>query len=171
MIGNCTVCSLDRERAHCATKFKTMKFNSEGLIGLFTKISTHENNPLYGIKSVTLHQSTTLNAAVAFLMSLVPVNYTSIAHYLLIIVTYLATFVKTSVHSFSTLCITYHFILQWPPYFQKCYLAKQHATVEQLLLHPLINTHTVFKKWSNQQNTFTEIAVDFVGHVCKRRIL
>ena len=100
----------------------------------------------YFIKSVTLHQSTTLNAAVAFLMSLVPINYTSIAHYLLIIITYLATFVKTSVHSFSTLYITYHFILQWPPYFQKCYLAKQHATVEQLLSHPLINTHTAFKK-------------------------
>ena len=31
-----------------ATKFKTTKFNSEGLFQLFTKISTHKNNPLYG---------------------------------------------------------------------------------------------------------------------------
>ena len=30
------------------TKFKTTKFNSEGLFQLFTKISTNENNPLYG---------------------------------------------------------------------------------------------------------------------------
>ena len=30
------------------TKFKTSKLNSGGLIELFTKISTHENNPLYG---------------------------------------------------------------------------------------------------------------------------
>ena len=35
--------------AHRATKFKTTKFNSGDLIELFTKISTHENNPLYGI--------------------------------------------------------------------------------------------------------------------------
>ena len=33
--------------AHRATKFKTTKFNSGGLI---TKIFTHENNPLYGIR-------------------------------------------------------------------------------------------------------------------------
>ena len=32
-----------------ATKFKTMKFNSGSLFQLFTKISTHGNNPLYGI--------------------------------------------------------------------------------------------------------------------------
>ena len=30
-------------------KLKIMKFNSGGLIELFTKISTHKNNPLYGI--------------------------------------------------------------------------------------------------------------------------
>ena len=32
--------------AHRATKFKTTKFNSGGHIELFTKISTHDNNPL-----------------------------------------------------------------------------------------------------------------------------
>ena len=31
-----------------ATKIKTPKFNSGGLFQLFTKISTHENNLLYG---------------------------------------------------------------------------------------------------------------------------
>ena len=31
-----------------ATKIKTTKFNSGSLFQLFTKISTHENNPLYG---------------------------------------------------------------------------------------------------------------------------
>ena len=36
--------------AHCATKFKTTKFDSGALIELFTKISTHENNPLYGMQ-------------------------------------------------------------------------------------------------------------------------
>ena len=35
--------------ARRATKFKTTKFNSGDLIELFTKISTHENNPLYGM--------------------------------------------------------------------------------------------------------------------------
>ena len=30
-------------------KFKTTKFNSGGLIELFMKIFTHENNPLYGM--------------------------------------------------------------------------------------------------------------------------
>ena len=39
---------------HRATKFKTTKFNSGGLIELFTKISTHENNPLYGISWLTV---------------------------------------------------------------------------------------------------------------------
>ena len=38
-----------RDRSHRATKFKTTKFNSGNLSQLFTKISTHENNPLYGI--------------------------------------------------------------------------------------------------------------------------
>ena len=40
----------------CATKFKTTKCNSEGLFQLFTKISTHENNPLYGISQSWLCQ-------------------------------------------------------------------------------------------------------------------
>ena len=38
-----------RDRHHRATKFKTTKFNSGNLSQLFTKIYTHENNPLYGI--------------------------------------------------------------------------------------------------------------------------
>ena len=33
-----------------ATKFKTTKINFGGLSGLSTKINTHENYPLYGIR-------------------------------------------------------------------------------------------------------------------------
>ena len=39
-----------------AFKFKTTKFNSGDLIELFTKISTHENNPLYGNYLTPHHQ-------------------------------------------------------------------------------------------------------------------
>ena len=38
--------------AYRATKFKTTKFNSGGLFQLFTKMSTHKNNSLYGILSI-----------------------------------------------------------------------------------------------------------------------
>ena len=37
-------------------KFKTTKFNSVGLIELFTKIFTHENNPLYSILHTYRHE-------------------------------------------------------------------------------------------------------------------
>ena len=42
--------------AHRATKFKTTKFNSGGLIELFTKISTHENNLLCGKTSACMRK-------------------------------------------------------------------------------------------------------------------
>ena len=35
-------------------KFKTTKFISGDLIKLFMKISTHENNPLYSIASLSI---------------------------------------------------------------------------------------------------------------------
>ena len=35
--------------SYCATKFKNHEFNSGVLFQLFTKISTHENNPLYSM--------------------------------------------------------------------------------------------------------------------------
>ena len=36
------------EKVYHTTKFKTTKFNSERLFQIFTKISTHKNNLLYG---------------------------------------------------------------------------------------------------------------------------
>ena len=44
---------------HIATKFKTTKINSGGLIKLFTKISTHENNMLYCSKESMFNQIAT----------------------------------------------------------------------------------------------------------------
>ena len=52
VVASLTYDPLPKVKVHItarATKFITTKFNSGDLMELFTKISTHENNPLYGI--------------------------------------------------------------------------------------------------------------------------
>lgn len=52
-----------------ATNFKTTKFNSGGFFQLFTKTSTHKNNPLYGIVSAVLYNDPHVDCAVCMCSS------------------------------------------------------------------------------------------------------
>ena len=117
-----------------ATKFKTTKFNSEGLFQLFTKISTHKNNPLYGtiahhcilyyITAILLHNAGCYRISLNILLH-ITARYSISLHILLHITAY--TIADHSMPYYITAYnIAYHCIY---------YCTSLHATSLHTLLH------------------------------------
>ena len=127
-----------------ATKFKTTKFNSEGLFQLFTKISTHENNPLYGtiahhcilyyITAILLHNAGCYRISLNILLH-ITARYSISLHILLHITAY--TIADHSMPYYITAYnIAYHCI-----YYCIYYCTSLHAIHCCMLLH--ITAYTI----------------------------